>query len=488
MIIQGTISEWEVIIGLEVHAQLNSTSKLFSYSSSTFGGDINEQVSFMDSAMPGILPVLNEKCVELAVKAGIALNAKINTFSVFDRKNYFYPDSPQGYQISQFFYPIVSNGYIKIKTQDEQEKKIIINRIHIEQDAGKSIHDQSQTETFIDLNRVGVPLIEIVTNPDFNNPYEVEQFMKKLRNILRYIDVCDGNLENGSMRCDANVSVKKIGDNKLGTRVEIKNLNSFKSINKAIVYEANRQVRLLEDGQIIVLETRLFDVHLGQTKSMRKKEDANDYRYFPDPDLLPLQISSTYIDHLKDTLPELPEEKEYRYINEYCLSKYDAQVLTAEKKVAEFFEEVVQKVQPQIAANWICAELFGQLNKMAIDFNDLSVSAEDFISLLLLINSNKISGKIAKEVLSKMLTTHDKPEEIVRTYNLLQISDTQEISRYVDCTIASNITKVKDYRSGKKKLLAFFVGQVMKLSKGKANPQILHNILTKKLHLNSNDH
>jgi len=484
MIIQGIKCEWELVIGLEIHAQLSSNSKLFSSASTGFGEENNEQVSFIDSAMPGMLPVTNEKCVELAVRAGLALDAKINEFSMFDRKNYFYPDSPQGYQISQFFYPIVSDGSIEITTKEGKQKTIIINRIHIEQDAGKSIHDQSPTETFIDLNRVGVPLIEIVTNPDFQDPDEVEQFMKKLRNILRYIDVCDGDLEKGSMRCDANVSVKKKGANELGTRVEIKNLNSFKNIGKAIMYEANRQIELLEDEQKIVQETRLFDVNLGQTKSMRKKEEANDYRYFPDPDLLPLRISSEYINNIRNNLPELPEDKKKRYIKEYGITEYDSEVLTADKNVAEFFEKIAKKIEPKLAANWICAELFGRLNKVGMEFSNLSISSEDFGSLLQLIASNKISGKIAKEVLDKMFDTNEAPEKIVEKYNLSQISNTGEIEQYIDDIISANPEKVEEYRSGKDKLFGFFVGEIMKVSKGKANPQSVNEILIKKLQSN----
>jgi aspartyl-tRNA(Asn)/glutamyl-tRNA(Gln) amidotransferase subunit B len=484
MIIQGIKCEWELVIGLEIHAQLSSNSKLFSSASTGFGEENNEQVSFIDSAMPGMLPVTNERCVELAVRAGLALDAKINEFSMFDRKNYFYPDSPQGYQISQFFYPIVSDGSVEITTKKGKQKTIVINRIHIEQDAGKSIHDQSPTETFIDLNRVGVPLIEIVTNPDFQDPDEVEQFMKKLRNILRYIDVCDGDLEKGSMRCDANVSVKKKGANELGTRVEIKNLNSFKNIGKAIMYEANRQIELLEDEQTIVQETRLFDVNLGQTKSMRKKEEANDYRYFPDPDLLPLKISLEYINNIRNNLPELPEDKKKRYIKEYGITEYDSEVLTADKNVAEFFEKIAKKIEPKLAANWICAELFGRLNKVGMEFSNLSISSEDFGSLLQLIASNKISGKIAKEVLDKMFETNEAPEKIVEKYNLSQISNIGEIEKYIDDIISANPEKVEEYRSGKDKLFGFFVGEIMKVSKGKANPQSVNEILIKKLQAN----
>lgn len=481
MIIQGKKDKWSLNIGLEVHAQLMSKSKLFSSSQNTHGQESNEHVSFIDAAMPGMLPVMNKECVSLAVKASIALNASVNKISIFDRKNYFYPDSPQGYQISQFFYPIACNGNIKINTKNGAQKAVIINRIHIEQDAGKSTHDQSPSDTFIDLNRAGTPLIEIVTNPDFTDGYEVEQFMKQLRNTLRYANVCDGDLEKGSMRCDANISVKKVQEKNLGTRVEVKNLNSFKNISKAIAFEANRQVVLLESQGSIICETRLFNASSGITKSMRKKEDNIDYRYFPDPDLLPLKISTQYINNIKNTLPELPEEKKKRYIREYGITNYDAEILTANRKTAEFFEVIAKKVDPKLATNWICAELFGRLNKLGLHFNELSISTKNFCSLLELIISKKISGKIAKEVLDKMFQTNDSPEQIVQKYNLLQISNASEIEGHISNVLTHYSDKVEEYRAGRVKLFAFFVGKVMQYSKGKANPQTVNALLSKKL-------
>ena len=481
MSIQGLKDRWALTVGLEIHAQLKSESKLFSSSPTDFGEENNKQVSYIDGAMPGMLPVTNKKCIELAVRAGLIVNAKINKFSMFDRKNYFYPDLPQGYQISQFFYPIVTDGSIDIIDNKGKKKTIHINRIHIEQDAGKSIHDRSPTETFIDLNRAGVPLIEIVTNPDFSDVSEVEQFMKKLRNMLRYADVCDGDLEKGSMRCDANVSVRKKGTKELGTRVEVKNLNSFKNIVKAIIAETDRQINLLENGENLVQETRLYDVGIDETKPMRRKEEARDYRYFPNPDLLPLKISSEFIEEVKKQLPELPEQKKARYIQSFEITQYDADVITADKKVAEFFERVAEKVNPKLVANWICVELFGRLNKKGIPFDDLPISTENFISLLQLIESNQISGKIGKEVLDKMFESNEDPESIVKKYNLIQISDTSEIEKYIQDVLDANPEKVKEFKEGKEKLFGFFIGQIMKVSKGKANPQTVNEILTKKL-------
>ena len=485
MVIDVIKNKWDLVIGLEVHAQLNTYSKLFSHSSTNCGQENNTQVSFIDSAMPGMLPVTNQKCIEFAVKAGLALNATVNNISAFDRKNYFYPDLPQGYQISQFFRPIISDGNISITTQSGQQKKIVINRIHIEQDAGKSIHDQSVTDTFIDLNRAGVPLIEIVTNPDFTCSTEVEQFIKKLRDILKYIDVCDGDLDKGSIRCDANVSVRKQKDHQLGTRVEIKNLNSFKYISKAISYEFNRQIKLLQYGKEIIQETRLFDVCSGQTKSMRIKEAANDYRYFPDPDLLPLKISPEFINKIKRTLPELPEAKKIRYIKDFGLTEYDAAVLTAEKNVAQFFETVASTINPKLCSNWICVELFGKLKKRKITFSKLVISTKNFSKLLQLIICKTISGKIAKKVLDYMLNNNDDPEYIIAKYNFVQISDISEIKKYIDQVVSCYPDKVKEFSKGKNKLFSFFVGQVMKISKGKADPTMVNEILMDRLHSNS---
>jgi aspartyl-tRNA(Asn)/glutamyl-tRNA(Gln) amidotransferase subunit B len=481
MIIQGLKNEWELVIGLEIHAQLKTKSKLFSYSSTNFGEENNAQVSYVDAAMPGMLPVINEKCVELAVMAGLAINGKINELSIFDRKNYFYPDSPQGYQISQLFHPIVTDGSLEILDNDGEKQIVKINRIHIEQDAGKSIHDQSPTETFIDLNRVGMPLIEIVTDPDFSNPTQVEKFMRKLRDILRYTDVCDGDLEKGSMRCDANVSVRKKGAKELGTRVEVKNINSFKNITKAIITEAHRQVALLENNQEIDQETRLYDANLDQTKSMRKKEEAYDYRYFPDPDLLPLRVSPEFIAEVKSDLPELPDQKKERYIKEFSITAYDADVITADRDIAEFFEYIAQKTNPKLAVNWICVELFSRLNKKGVSFEELPIKVAHFVSLLQLIDSAHISGTIAKDVLDMMFENDEDPKAIVERNNWVQVSDAAEIEKYVEQVLASNPEKVAEFRAGKDRLFGFFVGQIMKISEGKANPQSINEILMKKL-------
>ncbi|MFQ3307080.1 MAG: aspartyl-tRNA(Asn)/glutamyl-tRNA(Gln) amidotransferase subunit B [Candidatus Midichloriaceae bacterium] len=481
MFIQGATGYWELVIGLEVHAQLKTEHKLFSNTKINFGEENNTQVSFVDCAMPGMLPVLNEECVKLAIKAGVALKGKINEVSVFDRKNYFYPDSPQGYQITQFFFPIVNEGEVDIIGEDGNDKKIKINRIHIEQDAGKSIHDQSPTETFVDLNRVGIALIEIVTDPDFRDTNEVTQFMKKLRNILKYTNVCDGDLEKGSMRCDANVSIRKKGEVPFGTRVEIKNLNSFKNITKAIMYEANRQIGVVENGEKVVQETRLYDVSIDETKSMRKKEEAHDYRYFPDPDLLPLRVTKEYIEEIKNTLPELPDHKKDRYLKDFGITDYDADVIIAEKNTAEFFEYLAEKVNPKLTANWMCAELFGRLNKRGVEFKNSTVSKEHFLSLLLMIDSNEISGKIGKEVLDRMFEANIDPKEIVVKYNLVQISDVSEIEKIIDEVLLANPDKVTQFKSGKDKLFGFFIGQIMKISNGKANPNSVNKILTEKL-------
>ena len=480
MIIQGIKNKWEIVIGLEIHIQLKSNSKLFSYSSTNFGQESNEQVSFIDSAMPGTLPVTNKKCIEMSIKAGLALDATINAFSIFDRKNYFYPDLPQGYQISQFFYPIASNGHLVIKIQKNKKKCIKINRIHIEQDAGKNIHKENG-EFFVDLNRAGIPLIEIVTKPDFTDPDEVIQFIKKLRYILKFIGVCDGHFETGSMRCDANISVKKQKDSKLGTRVEIKNLNSLKNIRKSILYEGNRQVKLLEDSQKINQETRLFDAFLNKTKSMRKKEGINDYKYFPDPDLLPIKISREYIEFIKQNLPELPELKIKKYITSYNITNYNAEILTADIEIAAFFEEIVDKINPQLTINWICVELFGRLNKVGIEFSNSFISSQNFYFLLKLISSNNISGKIAKKVLNKMFVTSNKPQDIINKFNLLQISNSNQVVKFVNNILFNNSKKINDYIMGKKKLFSFFIGQIMKISEGKANPQSVNTALIKTL-------
>jgi len=480
-IVKGTTGDWELVIGLEIHAQINSKSKLFSGSSTEFGAEPNTQVSFVDAAMPGMLPVINEKCVEQAVRTGLGLNAQINLRSVFDRKNYFYPDLPQGYQISQFKHPIVGKGIVHVDMPNGDVKKVGITRLHMEQDAGKSMHDQSPTETFIDLNRSGVALMEIVTDPDIRSSEEAGEFLKKLRSILRYLDTCDGDMEKGSMRCDANVSVRRVGDTKLGTRAEIKNVNSIKNVGKAIDHEAQRQVEVLESGGEVAQETRLFDATTGTTRSMRSKEEAHDYRYFPDPDLLPLVLEQKFVDDIKASLPELPDDKKNRYIAEMKLTPYDASVLVAEKTTAKYFEDVAAKSDPKLAANWIAGDLFGNLNKVGKGIDESPVSAQNLSELISLIQDNTISGKIAKQVFEIMFETGASPAKIVEEKGLKQVTDTGAIEKAIDDVIAANADKVAEYRSGKDKLFGFFVGQVMKATQGKANPQSLNEILKKKL-------
>lgn len=478
--IEGNTGEWEVVIGLEVHAQVISKSKLFSGSSTMFGSDPNTQVSLVDAAMPGMLPVLNKFCVRQAVKTGLGINATINKFSQFDRKNYFYPDLPQGYQISQLYHPIVGKGKITIELENGEAKDIGVTRIHLEQDAGKSIHDQSPDESFIDLNRSGIALMEIVSEPDIRSPYEAAEYIKKLRTLLRYLDTCDGDMEKGNLRCDANVSVRKFGG-ELGVRCEIKNLNSIRNIIKAIEYEAVRQVEILESGGAIHQETRLFDANTGKTRTMRSKEDAHDYRYFPDPDLLPIILSDEYIKEIKSEMPELPDQKRLRYISDLGLSSYDASVLCADRETAEFFEMVAKDSDPKMAANWITAELFGRLNKANLELQESKISVEHMKELLKLIKDNVISGKIAKQVFDIMFETGDFPDKIVEERGLIQVSDTSEIEKIITQVLAENPDKVAEYKSGKDKLFAFFVGQVMKAMQGKANPAIVNEMLLNKL-------
>ncbi len=479
MLIKGNTGEWEIIIGLEVHAQINTNSKLFSGASTEFGSEPNQNVSFIDAGMPGMLPVLNKEAVSQAVKTGLALGAQINLKSVFDRKNYFYPDLPQGYQISQFLDPIVGKGEILLD-MPEGVKKVGVTRIHIEQDAGKSLHEYKPKNTCIDLNRAGVPLMEIVSEPDMRSADEAAAYIKKLRSILRYIDTCDGDMEKGNLRCDANVSVRKIGA-PLGTRCEIKNVNSVRFLHKAIEFEAMRQVEILESGGTIQQETRLFDSAKGETRTMRTKEDAHDYRYFPDPDLLPLEFSQEFVDSLKAKLPELPDQKKERYMSSFGLSAYDAGVIVAEKSITGYFEELAAKTDPKLAANWMTVELFARLNKMGLDIENSPISAAKFAGLLALIADNTISGKIAKDVLDLMLETGNDAAAIVEEKGLKQVTDTGAIEKIIDEVMATNADKVAEYRSGKDKLFGFFVGQVMKLSGGKANPAMLNDLLKKKL-------
>ncbi|MFA4994992.1 MAG: Asp-tRNA(Asn)/Glu-tRNA(Gln) amidotransferase subunit GatB [Bdellovibrionales bacterium] len=479
--VTGTTGEWEMVIGLEVHAQVISNSKLFSGASTTFGAAPNAQVSTVDAAMPGMLPVINEKCVEQAVRTGLGLKAQINMTSVFDRKNYFYADLPQGYQISQFTQPIVGKGEILLDLADGSTRTVGITRLHLEQDAGKSMHDQSPNETFVDLNRSGVALMEIVSEPDMRSPEEAGAYLKKLRAILRYLGTCDGNMEEGSMRCDVNLSMRRKGDDKLGTRAEIKNVNSIRFVQQAIEYEATRQVEILEGGGSIVQETRLWDTGKGITRSMRSKEDAHDYRYFPDPDLLPLKLDPKMVERVKKTLPELPDDKKARFISDYGLKPYDASVLVAEKASADFFEKVAKGRDGKLAANWVTGEFFGALNKMGKTIETSPVSADALGGLVELISNSTISGRIAKDVFEEMLKTGKSAAAIVDEKGLKQVTDTGAIEKAIDAILAANADKVAEYKSGKDKLFGFFVGQVMKATGGKANPAMLNELLKKKL-------
>jgi aspartyl-tRNA(Asn)/glutamyl-tRNA(Gln) amidotransferase subunit B len=478
--IKGATGEWEVILGLEVHAQITSKSKLFSGAPNDYGSEPNENVSLVDAAMPGMLPVINEFCIEQAVRTGLGLKAQINLRSVFDRKNYFYPDLPQGYQISQYLDPIVGKGTLIIDMADGSTREIGITRLHMEQDAGKSLHEQSPKHSFIDLNRAGIALMEIVSEPDLRSPEEAALYLKKLRSIVRYLGTCDGDMEKGSMRCDVNVSVRKPGA-PLGTRCEIKNMNSTRFMMKAIEFEAQRQVGILESGGTIAQETRLFDAHTGETRTMRSKEDAMDYRYFPDPDLLPLEFTQSYVDAIKATLPELPDEKKTRYISTMGLSAYDASVIVADLATTHYFETVAAKHNPKLASNWITAELFGQLNKAGLGIESSPITTQKLSGLLALIEDNTISGKIAKVVFEKMFESGKDAAAIVEEEGLRQVTDTGAIEKVIDDVMAANPDKVAEYRSGKDKLFAFFIGQVMKASGGKANPAAVNELLKKKL-------
>ncbi len=473
------INDWSLVIGIEIHAQVKSNSKLFSSSPTDFGSSPNTQVSLIDAAMPGMLPVINRYCIEQAVRSGIGLNAKINEKSIFDRKNYFYQDLPQGYQISQYKDPIVGEGYIDIETENSQ-KRIGIERLHLEQDAGKSLHDQDPKHTFVDLNRSGIALMEIVSKPEMNSPEEAVNYVRKVRSILRYLDTCDGNMEQGSLRADVNVSVNKKGEG-LGTRCEIKNLNSFKHISSAIVYEAKRQIKLIESGKNIDQETRLYDINSGETRSMRSKEDAHDYRYFPDPDLLPLVLEKEWIETIKNNIPELPDEKKERFIKEYLLSNYDAEVIVSDKATSEYYESVVKGRTPKLVTTWVTGELFSVLNKKNISIQDSPVSADMMGELLDNIESEKISNRLAKDIFEDMCETGRGPNLIIKEKGLSQISDEGEIEKLVDEVLDSNPENIDKYKNGKTKLLGFFVGEVMKLSRGKANPATLNKLLKKKL-------
>lgn len=478
--IEGNTGSWEIVCGLEVHAQVTSNAKLFSGASTAFGAAPNSQVSPVDAGMPGMLPVLNGFCVEQAVRTGLGLEAHINRLSIFERKNYFYPDLPNGYQISQYEHPIVGHGQLLIDLPDGHAKPIGITRLHLEMDAGKSLHDQREGETLIDLNRSGVALMEIVSEPDIRSPEEAVLYMRKLRSILRYLGTCDGNMEEGSLRCDANVSVRRVGDTALGTRCEIKNVNSMRFVAKAIEYEAKRQIELIENGQTVVQETRLFDAVKGETRSMRGKEEAHDYRYFPDPDLLPVVLPEDFVEQLKATLPELPDQKKARFMAEHRLSAYDAGVLVTERAAADYFEAVARGRDGKQAANWVINELFGLLAKAGKGIEESPVSAESLGKLLDLLKADVISGRIAKDVFAIMFDTGGDPEAIVEERGLRQVTDTSAIEAIVDEIIAANPGQVETYLKNPK-VIGWFTGQVMKATGGKANPQVVGQILKAKL-------
>ncbi len=491
-IIAGARHDWELVIGMEVHAQISSRAKLFSGASTEFGAEPNSNVSFVDAAMPGMLPVLNEFCIEQAVRTGLGLKAKINLVSAFDRKNYFYPDLPQGYQISQLYHPLVGEGEVLVEMGPGVARRVRIERIHVEQDAGKSIHDMDPHMSFVDLNRTGVALMEIVSRPDIRSPEEAAAYVSKLRQIMRYLGTCDGNMQNGNLRADVNVSVCRPGDyekyresgdfSHLGTRCEIKNMNSLRFIQQAIEYEARRQIRILESGGTVEQETRLYDPDRGETRSMRSKEEAHDYRYFPDPDLLPLEIEQEWVDAIRDSLPELPDEKKARFITEYGLTDYDASVLTADVESAAYFEEVAKGRDGKMAANWVINELFGRLKKENHGITESPVSPEQLGGIIDLIRKGDISGKIAKELFEIVYTEGGDPARIVEERGMKQVTDTGAIEAAVDEIIAANPAQVEKAKSNPK-LAGWFVGQVMKATGGKANPRAVNDIVRARLGL-----
>jgi aspartyl-tRNA(Asn)/glutamyl-tRNA(Gln) amidotransferase subunit B len=483
-LIKGASGDWEVVIGMEVHAQVTSKSKLFSGASTEFGGEPNSHVSLVDAAMPGMLPVINEECVRQAVRTGLGLNAQINLRSVFDRKNYFYPDLPQGYQISQYKSPVVGEGEVTVELDGGKTATIGIERLHLEQDAGKLLHDQSPTMSYVDLNRSGVALMEIVSKPDIRDAEQAKAYVSKMRSILRYLGTCDGDMEKGSLRADVNVSVRKPGE-ALGTRCEIKNMNSIAFIGQAIEYEARRQIEILEDGGAIEQETRLYDPNKGETRSMRSKEEAHDYRYFPDPDLLPLEFTQAFVDELKAELPELPDQKRARFIAEFGLSLYDASVLVAERESANFYETVLaglanRERDGKLAANWVINELFGRLNKEGGAISASPISAEQLGAIVDLIGEGTISGKIAKDLFEIVWQEGGDPRELVESRGMKQVTDLGAIEKVVDDIIAGNPDKVAQAKA-KPQLVGWFVGQVMKSSGGKANPQAVNDLLKSKL-------
>ncbi len=478
--IEGNTGTWEIVVGLEVHAQVISKAKLFSGAATAFGAAPNSQVSFVDAAFPGMLPVVNAECVAQAVRTGLGLNAQINLTSRFDRKNYFYADLPNGYQISQFEHPIVGAGVVEIELADGSTRHIGVTRLHLEQDAGKSLHDQDPSKTYVDLNRSGVGLMEIVSEPDIRSPEEAGAYLRKLRSILRYLGTCDGNMEEGSMRADVNVSVRKAGE-AYRTRCEVKNVNSVRFVMQAVEVEAVRQIAVWEAGGEVQQETRLFDPARLETRSMRSKEDAHDYRYFPDPDLLPLELDPAWVEQLRAALPELPDPKRARFIKDYGLTPYDAGVLVAEQPTALFFETVAAGRDAKQAANWVTGELFGALNRRNATIETSPVSAENLGALLDLIADSTINGKIAKQVFDAMVETGAAPAAIVQAKGLRQVTDTSAIEAAVDAVIAGHPDKVAEYRSGKEKLFGFFVGQVMRAMGGKGNPALVNAVITAKL-------
>jgi aspartyl-tRNA(Asn)/glutamyl-tRNA(Gln) amidotransferase subunit B len=478
-LIRGATGDWEVIVGLEVHAQVTSNAKLFSGAATAFGAEPNTQVSLVDAAMPGMLPVINEECVKQAIRTGLGLNARINLKSVFDRKNYFYPDLPQGYQISQYKSPIVGEGEVLVDIPDGESVTVGIERLHLEQDAGKSLHDQHPTMSYVDLNRSGVALMEIVSKPDMRSAEQAKAYVAKLRTILRYLGTCDGDMEKGNLRADVNVSVRRPGE-KLGTRCEIKNVNSIRFIGQAIEHEARRQIEIIEDGGTIVQETRLFDPVKGETRSMRNKEEAHDYRYFPDPDLLPLEFTAAFVEDLKAHLPELPDAKKVRFVRDYGLSAYDANVLAAERETANFFERVAKGRDAKAAANWVINDLAGRLNREGEDIAASPVSATQLGAILDLIAGGAISGKIAKDLFEIVWAEGGDPEAIVEARGMKQVTDLSALEKVVDDIVARNPDKVAQAKANPK-LLGWFVGQAMKASGGKANPQAVNELLKRKL-------
>lgn len=480
-LIQGGSGDWELVIGLEIHAQVSSKAKLFSGAATDFGGQPNAHVSLVDAAMPGMLPVINEYCVEQAVRTGLGLNAKINLHSVFDRKNYFYPDLPQGYQISQFQQPVVGEGTVVLDMADGETVEIGIERLHLEQDAGKSIHDQHPTLSQVDLNRSGVALMEIVSKPDMRSAEEAKVYVSKVRAILRYLGTCDGNMEEGSMRADVNVSVRKPGA-PLGTRCEIKNVNSIRFMGQAIEYEARRQIDILEEGGEVIQETRLFDPRRGETRPMRNKEEAHDYRYFPDPDLLPLEFSQEWVDQIAANLPELPDQKRARFVEAFGLSTYDAGVLADDKAAADYFEAVAEGTDAKLAANWVMGELFAALNRNDFEIDASPVPPQRLRELIGLIVDGTISGRLAKDVFDTMFKTGEAPAEIVEAKGLKQVTDTGALEQIIDTIIGENPEQAAGVKE-KPKALGWFVGQVMKASQGKANPQAVNKILRRKFDL-----